>query len=300
MYNAEIIGIDRVDDPYLDWMPLNVKGALANTADDIARNIEHALTLDYIPITDLVGTKKGAVAIVGSGPSLKTNWQELRDFDGDIIACNAACQFLLGKGITPTYMFCFDADPLVLEFFTPHKEITYLMASRCVPKAFEIIKDCRIVVWHANGDEKVMEILEKHQRNEPVVAGGSAAVTRAMILAMPMGYSDIHVYGGDSSFADGDTHIRQSTTVEKRMAVKCGGRVFEVAPWMTLQVEDLKKLVPLIRFVKAKMFFHGDGLLQHVARELGFRTDYENVVQQYLRIFAREWKHKATILWQHV
>ena len=293
----DVIGIDRVADPSLGWFPLNVKGALANTADDISRNIEHALTLDYVPFHTLAGTKKGAVAIVGSGPSLKTNWHELRNFKGDIIACNAACQFLLERGITPAYMFCFDADPLVLEFFTPHKDITYLMASRCVPKAFEAIKGCKIVVWHAAGDDRIMEILERLQRNEPIVAGGSAAVTRAMILALPLGYKEFHVYGGDSSFAAGETHIRQSTTVERRMAVKCADRVFEVAPWMTLQVEDLKKLVPLIKFCGARFHFHGDGLLQHVARELGFRTDYENRVQQFVREVVRFWTLRSRILW---
>ena len=298
MYSREIIGIERVADPSLDWLPLNVRGALANTVDDISRNIEHALTLDYTPFFDLHGKKSGAVAIVGSGPSLKTNWHELRNFRGDIIACNAACQFLLEKGITPQYMFCFDADPLVLEFFTqPHKDITYLLASRVVPQAFEMVKGCRVVLWHAAGDDRIMEILEKHQRNEPIVAGGSAAVTRAMILAIPMGYKQIHVYGGDSSFAAGDTHIRQSTTVEKRMAIKCNGRVFECAPWMTLQVNDLEKLVPLIRYVRAKMYFHGDGLLQWVARELGFRTDYESAAAQWVREFTSFWTRRANVLW---
>lgn len=301
MHSAEIIGIERVGDPNLDWLPLTAKGCLANTVDDISRNIEHALTLDYIPFFDLHGTKSGAVAIVGSGPSLKTNWHELKNFKGDIIACNAACQFLLEKGITPQYMFCFDADPLVLEFFTnPHKDVTYLMASRCVPKAFEMINGCRLVLWHAAGDDRILEILEKHQRNEPIVAGGSAAVTRAMILAMPIGYKDIHIYGGDSSFASGDTHIRQSTTVEKRMAIRCNGRVFECAPWMTLQVEDLKKLVPLIKFVKARLFFHGDGMLQHVARELGFRTDYENPIQQFFREIGRGWRIRSRFILENI
>lgn len=300
MHSADIIGIERVGDPSLDWLPLTNRGMLANTADDIARNIEHALSLDYIPFFDLHGTKSGAVAIVGSGPSLKTNWQELKNFKGDIIACNASCQFLLEKGITPTYMFCFDADPLVLEFFTPHKDITYLLASRVVPKAFEILKGCKIVLWHANGDERIQEILEKKNLNEPMVAGGSAAVTRAMVLAMPIGYEDIHVYGGDSSFAQGETHIRQSTTVEKRMAIKCSGRVFECAPWMTLQVEDLKNLVPLIKFVGVRMFFHGDGLLQHVARELGFRTDYETRLQQFIRETVDFWSRRARVLWLNI
>jgi hypothetical protein len=197
-------------------------------------------------------------------------------------------------------MFCFDADPLALEFFTPHKDITYLIASRCVPEAFERVKGCKLVIWHASGDTNLQAILERRGKMEPMSVGGSAAVTRAMILALPMGYTDIHIYGGDSSFADGETHIRQSTTHERRIAIRCNGRVFEVAPWMALQVEDLKKLVQLIRFAKVKLHFHGDGLLQHVAAELGFRTDYESDFHQRMRLFKRDWTHKATILWQHV
>ena len=297
---AELIGMDRQNDARLAWLPLTMQGVLANSVEDISRNIEHALGLDYIPFNDLIGTKSGAVAIVGSGPSLKANWHELRAFKGDIIACNAACQFLLEKGITPTYMFCFDADKLALEFFTPHKDITYLMASRCVPQAFEILKGCRLVLWHAAGDERIREILEAKKINEPMVTGGSAAVTRAMMLAMPMGYTRVHVYGGDSSFAAGDTHIRTSTTVERRVAVKCNGRVFEVAPWMVMQISDLEKLAPLIKRLGIRMHFHGDGLLQHVARTLGFRTDYDNAYQRAVRAAVRWWLTKAVPLYQTI
>ena len=282
------------------WLPLHMQGVLANSCEDISRNIEHALGLDYIPFNDLIGAKSGAVAIVGSGPSLKTNWHELRAFKGDIIACNAACQFLLGKGITPTYMFCFDADKLALEFFTPHPDITYLLASRCVPGAFELVKGCRLVLWHAAGDERIREILEARRVNEPMVTGGAAAVTRAMMLALPMGYTRVHIYGGDSSFAAGDTHIRKSTTVERRVAVKCNGRVFEVAPWMTMQVNDLEKLAPLIKRLGITMHFHGDGLLQHAARTLGFRTDYDNAYQRAVRAAVRWWLLSAVPVWQAI
>ena len=296
----EPLGIEMVGKPDTRWRPLRIHSSLANTVEDISGNIESTLKRDYIPFNDMLGTKSGAVAIVGSGPSLKTNWKELLNFKGDILACNAACQFLLDKGIVPQYMMCFDADPLVLEFFTPHQDITYLLGSRVTPKVFDILEGCRIVVWHAAGDEKIQEILESNNRMEPMVIGGSAAVTRAMVLVLPMGYTEVHVYGGDSSFVDGETHIRKSTTKERRMAVKCGSRVFEVAPWMLTQVNDLKNMVPLLTSQNVKLHLHGDGLLQHVARELGFRTDYESAVQQHIRIFARDWKHKATILWQHV
>lgn len=295
-----MIGIERQHDERLAWLPLTMHGCLANSTDDISRNIENALELDYIPFNELIGSKSGAVAIVGSGPSLKTNWHELRNFKGDIIACNAACQFLLERGIVPTYMFCFDADPLILEFFTPHKDITYLLASRCPPKAFDLVKDCKICVWHAAGDERIREILEKKKINEPMVIGGSAAVTRAMMLAMPIGYKHIHIYGGDSSFAEGETHIRKSTTLEKRVAVKCNDRVFECAPWMTMQINDLHMLTPVIKHCGVTMHFHGDGLLQHVARNIGYRTDYDNSYQRVVRSVFHWWITKLVPVWQTI
>lgn len=84
------------------------------------------------------------------------------------------------------------------------------------------------------------------------------------------------------------------------MSVKCGDKVFDIAPWMFMQVEDIKKLGPLVKALNIKLHFHGDGLLQHVAKELGFQTDYENQIRQSIRIFAREFKHKSTILWQAI
>ena len=151
---SEPLGIDMVGMPDTRWRPLRIHSSLANTVEDIASNIESTLKRDYIPFNAILGTKSGAVAVVGSGPSLKQTWRKLKNFKGDIVACNAACQFLLEKGIVPQYMMCFDADPLVLEFFTPHKDIVYLLGSRVPPKVFDILEGCRIVVWHAAGDEK--------------------------------------------------------------------------------------------------------------------------------------------------
>src|SRR3990167_10404454 len=128
MQYSDPLTIDKATSPQVGWLPLIVHSALANTVDDISANIESALQRDYIPFNELIGTKSGAVAVVGSVPSLKKNWQKLKRFKGDIIACNSACQFLLERDIIPTYIMCFDADALMLEFVTPHPKITYLLA----------------------------------------------------------------------------------------------------------------------------------------------------------------------------
>ena len=195
----------------------------------------------------------------------------------DIIACNAACQFLLEREVVPKYMFCFDADPLMLEFITPHPEITYLMASRCPPKAFDLLEDCKVVVWHANGDEHIETLLQKRGLfNEPMISGGSAAVTRCMLLAQPMGYNPVHLWGADSSFANGSTHIRKSTTEEKRISIMVNDRQFTTAPWMCQQFYDFKVLAPSLRDQYAmELIVHSDGLIPHLAKAMGFEVDNE-------------------------
>jgi len=281
----------------IPWVELRTKAMLANTTEDIDRNIEHALRLNLPSFQQLIETESGAVSIVGSGPSLKENWSRIADVGGDIIACNAANQFLLERGVIPKYWMCFDADPLMLEFITPRPDITYLMASRCPPKAFEMLEGCKVVCWHAQGDENIQAILEKHNRMEPMIPGGSAAVTRAMVMAQPMGYREIHLWGADSSFLNGATHIRQSTTQEKSLHIMCNNRVFHCAPWMAQQAGDFKVLAPALRDnFGVKLIVHGDGLIPHLAKAMGFDVDGESRSKQ----LWRSARHKAGILWSQL
>lgn len=275
------------------WLPLKLHSGLANSNEDIARNVEYCLSRPYVGLQNLLGTESGAVSVVGSGPSLKRNWMKLRDSDTDIIACNASFQFLLEKGIVPKYMFCFDADPLIYEFFTKHPDVTYLISSRCPPKTWELLEGCNVVVWHTGGDPDIENLLVKHKKNEPMVSGGTAAVTRAMVLAPTLGYTTVHLWGCDSSFSEGDTHIRKSTTDEKAAFVLLNKKVFALAPWMAQQVEDFKILGPALRDRHGiKLIVHGEGILPHLAATMGFQTDESKVKR-----FLWDVSNKAKILW---
>jgi uncharacterized Rossmann fold enzyme len=303
-----------MNSPGAAWLKLRLQSSLANSDEDIDRNVEFTLNRNYTRFQDLFDTQSGAVAIVGSGPSLKKNWKKLRDFKGDIVACNAACQFLLERDIVPKYMFCFDADPLIFEFFTKHPDVTYLIASRVPPKTWELLEGCKVVVWHAGGDTNIEKLLQKHGRvdakAECMVTGGSAAVTRCMHLVQPLGYKEIHLWGADSSFTETDTHIRQSTTLERRIQVKLNGREFETAPWMAQQVEDFKILVPAFTtFYGIRIVVHGDGLLPYVARTMTRPgcAEYEGIPRGLLRteggeplwkLWLREWQSKASNFWK--
>ena len=295
--------------PDTKWLKLRLQSALANSDEDIDRNIEYTLNRKYTRYQDLFGKESGAVSIVGSGPSLKRTWKKLRDSGTDIVACNAACQFLLERDVVPKYMFCFDADPLIYEFFTKHPDITYLIASRVPPHTWDLLEGCNVAVWHSGGDTNIEALLQKHGRGiddgeaaECMVTGGTAAVTRCIHLVQPLGYTEIHLWGADSSFTETDTHIRQSTTLERRIAVMLDKRTFETSPWMARQVEDFKILVPpFTSFYRIPITVHGDGLLPHVARTMTKPgcSEYEGIPRGLLRVkdgepllrrLMREWK----------
>ena len=278
------------------WVGIELKTGLANSTEQIDANIARTLMSRYQPFNPLINSCGGAVSIVGSGPSLLETWGSIK---GEIIACNAACGFLTERGVIPRWAMCFDADKLAEAFFKkPHKDVTYLVASRCHPIVFEQLEGFKVVVWHAKGDLNIEKLLPKYRKMEPMVGGGGAAVTRSMFLAQAMGYKTLHLYGADSSYrkGNGDTHIGKSTTEEKYLQVMTAGRVFDTTHWMTAQAEDFKVLVPALQRIGLKVVVHGDGLIPTLAKEMNLDTDGEPKTRQVWR----DVKWKARTLWQNI
>src|SRR5207302_1799939 len=120
---------------------------------------------------------------------------------------NSAIWFLLDQGVVPKYQMIWDGFEVCEKFAVPHPDVTYLIASRCHPKVFEKLKHCRVVVWHAGGDHDILDILsradvqEKMGGVQPLINGGSAGVTRGLFVAEALGYNDMHIFGGDSSYS---------------------------------------------------------------------------------------------------
>lgn len=246
---------------------------ICETPENVLRNLRANLAKDYTRLNEFLNTESGPVSIIGSGPSLKDTYQ---DFTGDLIACNAALSFLLDKGIVPKYAMFFDAAEIMTKFVVPHPEVTYLVASRCHPQVLEMLSECKVIVWHVkcgeDSDEPIDDLLDEFERPEPMVHGGSAAVTRAMLLADALGYTEQHLFGADSSYAGDDTHIRKSIVEEQELMVFVEGRWFKTTPWLAGQVEDFKILSPELTAWGRKIVVHGRGLLPFVAKIRGYET----------------------------
>ena len=194
------------------------------------------------------------------------------DLKGDVIAINSAIGYLIREGIVPKYAMIWDASPLCAAFAEPHPDVTYLVGARCHPSVFERLEGCRMIVWHAGGDHNIAEFLAEKQIMEPMVNGGSAGVTRAMYLAIALGYKALNIYGADSSYSDdGNTHIAGSLVPEKDLMIWVGNgpgkRQFRTTPEWCAQVNEFRDIFQMFRHpsLRIDINVYGRGMLPHMA-----------------------------------
>jgi hypothetical protein len=254
--------------------PLSLATEICETPENVRANLVSTLSKPYNPFTKRLLTKGGSVvSICGSGPSLRREFYKTK---GDVLACNAAHDFMVRNGRKPDFGMVWDADKVVNKFITPTDGVEYFLASRCHPDVFERFAGFNVTVWHAGGDECLPDLLDEYNKPEPIINGGSAAVVRGMFLAAAMGYREMHIFGADSSYEGEASHFQKSVVPEEALNVYCLGKWFKTTPWLAVQVEDFKLIGPALRDGGVKIVIYGDGLLPHVARELGLEVHNEH------------------------
>ena len=236
--------------------------------NEVESNFYATLDRGYLSFNEYIHKHSGKVCLVGSGPSLAATKEKL---SGDICAINSAIGYLLDHDIVPKWAMLWDASPLIEKFAVPHPDVTYLVASRCHPKVFERLKDCKVVVWHAGGDYDIIkimnkpEVIAKQKYEEPLVNGGSAGITRGLFLVTALGYNEVHVFGADASYGLADaTHVRGSLVPEKDFLAAIGDSPpiwFRTTPEWVAQVDEYKAIFSLMLQNNVKIEVHGTGML---------------------------------------
>lgn len=205
------------------------------------------------------------IAIVCYGPSLVDTWQELRRFK-KIITCSGAHQFLLDRGIVPTWHV--DLDPRehkVNMLGQPHPSVEYLIASCCHPSMWDKLEGYRTKLWHIYANEDNKELPLTYPRGEWILTGGNNVGLRCLVVARILGYRNIHVYGMDCSFHDkAKHHAAQHLNANKQVyEVPYGGKMYYCEPVMVDYARQFFHEMQQLPDVNVTL--HGEGLLQHMA-----------------------------------
>jgi hypothetical protein len=236
---------------------------LANVKINAKRNLPR---LHGLPEFHKVKGHDKLIAIVGGGPSLKDNLDELRKFK-TIIACGSVNDFLMGNGITPTYATICDPDPLSINYFQKRDtEVKYLLASGCDAKIFDYFKDYQVVMWHCHSDDYKPDDIEPGYQ---AIGGGCTVGLRSICISQVLGYTNVHMFGFDSCLGlDGNSHAYLAEDVGHIYDIKVGNKVgvdsdsktYKCAGYQLAQAHQF-----LDYYKKYYTLFtptiHGDGLL---------------------------------------
>lgn len=246
----------------IDDVSIKTKYCVEKGVHDL--HVQKSIAAGYppIPVVAADHINKEPIAIICSGPSLRYTWEEVKDYK-IVLTCSGAHDFMIERGVTPTYHM--ETDPRAHKAtFTKNalKGITYLIGSNCHPDVFANLKDCDVRIWHVTGNA-----LHQIPRGHWMMTGGCNVGLRALVMARLLGYVDIHVWGMDCS---GDKerafhanfHPNEPKQKGHRM-VKVGTREFFSSDVFIECARQFFKETMLLS--DARVTLHGDGLLQALA-----------------------------------
>lgn len=176
---------------------------------DMVSNVEDAGVVENCRINDarklprfaMAPEHDGTVCIVGGGPSVAEHVEELkaRERNGHAIwALNGSHDWLIAKGIPPAAAWLVDSLPQNAGFYRyPLVSTRYYIAARCDPAVFEALDGYDVTLWW---DQSCQEFCPK---DAVIIGGGTTVGMKALCGAYALGYRRMHLYGFDSSYADG-------------------------------------------------------------------------------------------------
>lgn len=257
-------------------MQQKIEKVVINTAlpeDRLKQNILDARKYCIAPISELPDWREGrTVAIVGGGPSLSKNLEQLRK-EKFIIACGSVHDYLIDNDINPNYCLICDPDPIMANYLREigSLDTCYLIASQCNEAVFKILEYRRCFMWDCLGPTEFnQEMFDKERVN--AIPGGCTVGTRAMLCAIGMGFKKLRLYGMDSCL-DGDKHhsyefndpeLEQLGEITE-IKIDHSDKTFQVAGYMMAQIFDFQEILKTYGET-LQIEIIGDGVLAEIMR----------------------------------
>lgn len=141
------------------------------------------------------------------GPSLGGMIDSIRaakDAGGVVVSVSGSHDFLLERGIVPTYHI--ECDPRLHKadnIAKPHPDVQYLIASVCHPGYFDKLEAgaADIRLWHISSAEQTMKLVDElGEKGEHTISGGGSVGLRSIPLLYSYGFRNFAIYGMDSNF----------------------------------------------------------------------------------------------------
>ena len=270
--------------------------------DYILRNVPQSMFPSTLVLRDQYLGQRGI--IIGGGPSLADTYADVRyqaatNRDGiKIAAVNKSHDWMIngerdGKKwkripLIPDFGVMLDPAPYVIDYQTPHDDVTYLLATTLDSRVF-----AKFLRAHANGmvwipifDGSEIEVHAERYLTDFIdrhfVSGGSTVGLRTVNLLAAFGLDPIDLHGFDSCYAPNsktlyaydkplivnhiaDYVIRSKFGRGDRLRVKSNNMMAKQVMEFADMIERLRSLVIDGRMRALKLRVHGDGAIPWLA-----------------------------------
>lgn len=231
--------------------------------------------------------RPGKVAVVGSGPSAKDCVDLLKEWDGEIWGVNGAFAWMIHRGIKPTAFIALDPEDILKDYLTVMPDnATYYVGACCHPSVFDHLAGKNVRLWFPI-DGQV-----KFPFGAVPVHGGTTCLGRAPNLAYLLGWRDVHIMGGDSSFTTKSHVYGEAGYPPGTFPVEMGDKVFYTTRQMMQQACDFAE--QMVEWARPgpngepplSVALYGDGLMPALYKHQSDAGVYE----QYLAELNSETK----------
>lgn len=224
--------------------------------------------------------RNGKVAVVGSGPSATDYVDILKDWDGEVWGINGAFEWMLHRGIKPTAFVGLDPEEMLKDYLiNPPDDATYYLGAHVHPGVFDRLEGKNVRLWFPIDGQA------KFPFGAQPVHGGSTCLGRAPNLAYLLGWREVHIFGGDSSFTHKSHVYGEVGYPPGTFPVEVGDRTFQTTRQFMQQACDFaEQMVEWARpgpngETPLSVSLYGDGLMPSLyAHQLE-----SGVYHQYLR-----------------
>ena len=227
----------------------------------------------------------GVAVLIGGGASINGYVNRIKALQNDgatIISMNGSAKWARHNMIEPDWQVIVDAQPDTSQFVDG--EVKQFFASQCDKKTMDKATDLTLV--HIGSAE--METLLPEERVKKggytLLGGGTTVGLAALSVAFCQGYRKFHVFGYDSSYADGASHgyDQPMNRFMPTTIVKWGGKEFNASVAMKGQAEKFPINAQALKNAGCEIEVYGEGLLQTI-----YRTE------------KMEEREKYQLMWNH-
>lgn len=248
-------------------MPLlpEIKGILSNEVRHA--QMAEALKSGYPFMKKATGFHDLKLTIACYGPSLKQTWQEIKNTRQHLMTVSGAHDFLQERGCRIGWHVEIDPRPNKVAMLKPRLFTKYLMATVCHPDIWDVLGGQDVELWHLINDEATVEWVKQNdpEHIDSMIGGNSTAGQRALNVAAALGFRKFDIYGMDCSFTEEQHAGRHTGKPELQLPVWIAGRKFTTTPQMFQAAREMEQF---LRTYDADVTFHGNGLMQEIAKHI--------------------------------